>query len=84
MLFETLLLKKLYRTEKFEEESKALSVLDFILITSLLVYVIAAFFLWGRVVFNAFGCNLSQGFASVMFPGLYSLFKFGDTIKATC
>ncbi len=87
MLLESLLVKKLKgpAKESFKDDkAKALSFFEIVVIVLLCVYVAVAIMLWLRVVFNAFSCSAVQGVSSILFPGLYSLFKFGDLIRLSC
>lgn len=88
MLVESLILNKLRTSkESFDEKEKPKKALTFWEIAILILvglYVGVMILLWSRIVFSAFSCSAGQGFSSVVFPGLYSLYKFGDLIKSTC
>jgi hypothetical protein len=85
MFLESLLMKKLRgpTKESFKEE-KPLTFVEIVILVLLCVYIVVAIMLWLRVVAAAFSCSAGQGVSSVIFPGLYSLFKFGDLIKLSC
>ena len=88
MLVESLILNKLTTSkEPFDEKKqpkKALTFWEIAILILVCLYVGVMLFLWSRIVFSAFSCSAGQGVSSVIFPGLYSLFKFGDLIKLTC
>lgn len=82
MLFELLLAKK--STERFTEENKTNRTYDNIVLVFMIIYFLTMLVLWIRVVVSAFQCGAMEGFSSILFPSLYTLFKFGDLIKLSC
>ena len=85
MLLESIILDKFRKSDKKKESfSEKLSFVDVMVIVVIALYLVVAVALWLRVVFTAFSCSVGQGLSSVLFPGLYSLYKFGDLIDATC
>tara|TARA_B100000405_G_C16658843_1_gene401298 strand:- start:329 stop:598 length:270 start_codon:yes stop_codon:yes gene_type:complete len=89
MLVESLLFDKLTKSkesfdEKEKETKKALTFWEIVILILVGLYLGVLILLWLRIVFNAFSCSAGQGVSSVIFPGLYSLYKFGDLIKLTC
>lgn len=82
MLFELLLAKK--GTERFTEENKTNRTYDNIVLVFMIIYFLTMLVLWIRVVVSAFQCGAMEGFSSILFPSLYTLFKFGDLIKLSC
>lgn len=84
MLFELLLLRQNKSNEKFTEEKSSNRTYDNIVLVFMIIYFIAMLVLWIRIVVSAFQCGAMEGFSSILFPSLYTLFKFGDLIKLSC
>jgi len=83
MIFELLALKKTIKKETFtEEKSSRLYENTMLMVT--IIYFLVVLVLWVRVVISAFQCGTMEGFSSLIFPSLYSLYKFGDLIKLSC
>lgn len=86
MIFEiSALLKTLKKDkeEKFTEEKSSRLYENTILVFTIMYFIIVLV-LWVRVVISAFQCGTMEGFGSLIFPSLYSLYKFGDLIKLSC
>lgn len=86
MLFESILYAtKVYKNkdtkENFSEKPVEWTLLDIIYIVSLMFWSIIAFALWVRIIVSAFYSSTGEGFASLIFPTHYSLYKFGDFIN---
>lgn len=83
MLFEFLAIKEVMKKETFTEETSSRTYENVMLLLTIM-YTVCILVLWIRVVVSAFKCGTSEGFSSVIFPSLYSLYKFGDLIKLSC
>lgn len=84
MFFELLLLRQNKSNEKFTEEKSTNRTYDNIVLLFAIIYLIIMLILWIRVIVSAFQCGAMEGFSSILFPSLYTLFKFGDLIKLSC
>ena len=83
MIFELLAFKNSIKKETFAEE-KSSRFYDNTMLLFIIIYMLAVLVLWIRVVICAFKCGTMDGLSSVIFPSLYSLYKFGDLIKLSC
>jgi len=75
--------KNKQKEEKFTEEKPRELYANVMLIFTI-IYFLVVLVLWVRVVISAFQCGTMEGFSSLIFPSLYSLYKFGDLIKLSC
>ena len=75
--------KNKQKEEKFTEEKPSGLYANVMLIFTI-IYLLVVLVLWIRVVMSAFQCGTMEGFSSLIFPSLYSLYKFGDLIKLSC
>lgn len=85
MLLEIITVLKAFnkKKEKFTEE-KSSGLYENTMLILTIIYFLVVLVLWVRVVISAFQCGTMEGFSSVIFPSLYSLYKFGDLIKLSC
>lgn len=85
MLLEIITVLKAFnkKKEKFTEE-KSSGLYENTMLILTIIYLLVILVLWVRVVISAFQCGAMEGFSSVIFPSLYSLYKFGDLIKLSC
>lgn len=76
-------IRKSLKNETFVEE-KSSGLYENIVLLFMITYMLCLLILWTRVVVSAFHCGTTEGFSSLIFPSLYSLYKFGDLIKLSC
>lgn len=85
MFFEiAALIKTLNKKEEKFTEEKSSRLYENTMLMVTIIYFLVVLVLWVRVVISAFQCGTMEGFSSLIFPSLYSLYKFGDLIKLSC